>query len=529
MARKPIPIIDIFAGPGGLGEGFSRVGDGSGNPVFRTALSIEKEALAHKTLKLRAFARLAKRTSDAAWKDYRLRLGHDLTVEQLLAEHPDLAKQADHEAWHQSLGPDTAAAIRRRIDELLPDQKQDWLLIGGPPCQAYSLVGRSRNKGKKQYVFEKDDRAQLYLEYLQILADHKPAVFVMENVKGLLSATYNAENMFGLIQRDLREPAVALEEAGRETRFRPKYDLYSVSPPKDRSVDLFGERVDPAGYLVRAEEHGVPQARHRVIIVGILKDLKSQPLGRLTRDAGPSVLKVIGDLPKLRSGLSSEDGPQEWREALRGFSRAPWLRQTSPEVRARVSRIIEAPVVPSGGRGGEALRRVELPHEMSAWFGGSAAGLKWVWQHSSRGHIAEDLARYLFAASWAKDKHSSPHLGDFPEALWPDHKNAKAAAEGGAFSDRFRVQLGDRVATTITSHISKDGHYYIHPDPSQCRSLTVREAARLQTFPDDYYFCGPRTGQYIQVGNAVPPYLAWQIAKLIGEALGRSCDRHPLA
>ena len=139
--------------------------------------------------------------------------------------------------------------------------------------------------------------------------------------------------------------------------------------------------------------------------------------------------------------------------------------------------------------------------------------------HEARGHMASDLHRYFFAANFADVIGKSPKLSDFPECLLPHHRNVTEGREGKMFSDRFRVQLGGSVSTTITSHISKDGHYFIHYDPLQCRSLTVREAARLQTFPDNYNFEGPRTAQYHQVGNAVPPYLASQIAAIVCELL----------
>ena len=164
------------------------------------------------------------------------------------------------------------------------------------------------------------------------------------------------------------------------------------------------------------------------------------------------------------------------------------------------------------------LASKDIPKYLKGWF--FDRRLDGVCNHNSRSHMAKDFERYFYASCYFKWKKISPKLKNFPGDLLPEHKNAKRAAEKGSlFEDRFRVQNEKGVSTTITSHLSKDGHYFIHPDPGQCRALTVREAARLQTFPDNYFFEGNRTQQYVQVGNAVPPWLANQIAKIVSGLL----------
>jgi DNA (cytosine-5)-methyltransferase 1 len=158
----------------------------------------------------------------------------------------------------------------------------------------------------------------------------------------------------------------------------------------------------------------------------------------------------------------------------------------------------------------------KLPQKLQEWYIDRRLG--GILQHEARSHMRSDLGRYLFASSFACEFGYSPKIQNFPEELLPAHGNI--SSDDIPFADRFKVQMADHPATTVVAHIAKDGHYYIHHDPSQCRSLTVREAARLQTFPDNYFFEGNRTQQYTQIGNAVPPLLARKIATLVSDFIG---------
>lgn len=506
-----IPVIDIFAGPGGLGEGFSAFKSEKGESVFKIKLSIEKDKFAHQTLELRAFMRqFTNEQIPFSYYDY---LKGEIDNENLFAKYPREASCARNEAWLAELGKTDRELVKMRIDTALAGAK-NWILIGGPPCQAYSLAGRSRMIGENKGKYESDPRHFLYKEYLQILADHRPPVFVMENVKGLLSAKLQQQKTFELILADLRNPVIAV---GSKSGIALSYKLFSIS--KRRSDN--SEEVNPEDFIVRSEECGIPQARHRVIILGVRSDIyRTDPeiLERISRQV--PIEDVIGDLPRLRSGLSKEDDSAiEWRDAVRSIACAKWLKSIDPFLCQAIISTTKK-VGASLTRGKSFLPFISAPKIYRDWYvDGALAG---ICNHETRGHIREDLQRYFFAAVFARVKGHSPTLDDFPKELLPNHKNVQEAIDGSKFNDRFRVQVRGKPSTTVVSHISKDGHYYIHYDPSQCRSLTVREAARLQTFPDNYFFEGNRTQQYHQVGNAVPPLLANKIAGIVSNVLENS-------
>jgi DNA (cytosine-5)-methyltransferase 1 len=512
---RPIPVIDLFAGPGGLGEGFSALGRPEGSPAFQIKLSIEKDPIAHQTLELRAFFRQFEH--GGAPEEYYEHLRGQLSRRALFEAWPVAASSAQREAWCAELGRTSGDEVRRRIHDELGNET-GWVLIGGPPCQAYSSIGRSRNKGDESYVPEADPRQYLYLEYLQILADHRPAVFVMENVKGLLSATLSNRRIFGRILEDLHAPIEAIRREGRSAKSSSGlgYRIYSV----ERS-SMFGE-CELDDFVVRAERHGIPQARHRIILLGVRDDVCSRVPPVLASRESIAAQAVMDGLPRVRSGLSgTPDLPESWRSVIGQAMSEPWLKglrsNGGSDVYDHISRAVADLRIPRRGRGGEFFECEVQADSSPSWYLDKRLG--GVCNHFTRTHMPSDLHRYLFAACFGKARGRSPNLRDFPRRLLPDHISVVDALAGGNFGDRFRVQLAGRPSTTITSHISKDGHYYIHYDPSQCRSLTVREAARLQTFPDNYLFCGGRTAQYAQVGNAVPPLMAREIASIVKSML----------
>jgi len=514
--NQPIKIIDLFSGPGGLGEGFSALKDADGNSPFKISISIEKEKSAHRTLKLRAFFRQFNGDAPKEYYDFlKGKLGK--TPEEKLYQIPKFSTQvraADYEAQNLELGKDNNVINKKILDAIGEDE---CILIGGPPCQAYSLAGIARNRSNINYDPTKDPRNFLYKEYLKVIAQFQPTVFVMENVKGMLSAKVDGKSIYETIFKDLQNPCKSVETRPKQGRNRHNYKIVSLEVPISES-----ENVKPKDFVVYSEHHGIPQRRHRIILIGIREDLypNAKDVCLIRHQELTSVRDVLSDLPALRSGLSKIINTDEnWVSSIQKDveKTIKSLNQNKqPELADEIELIYKSIQVPPDKQGQVfSLKRTSSikNKELREWFYDDRLG-QYITNHETRRHLTTDLQRYLFCSVWGSVSHHlnwpsrSPKSKDYPDYLIPNHKNFKS----GKFADRFRVQPWDLPATTITCHISKDGHYYIHPDPLQCRSLTVREAARIQTFPDNYFFVGNRTEQYIQVGNAVPPLLAKKIA-----------------
>ncbi|MBI1912131.1 MAG: DNA cytosine methyltransferase [Deltaproteobacteria bacterium] len=414
---KKLKFLDLFAGAGGLSEGFIRAG-------FTPVAHVEIDQAACFTLKTRmAYHWLVKNDQVKKYIEY---LDGMITRDEL---YDLVSKNQIGSVINAEICQKTLNGIFQRIDELLKGQLD--LVVGGPPCQAYSLVGRSRDTKR----MKGDNRNYLYVYYAEFLKYYLPKYFVFENVTGLLSA----KDDDGALHLD------NMRELFREIGYETEYMILS------------------------ADKYGVLQNRKRIILVGKRgKTTDFYPEPDLW-DPEVKVREVLNDLPTLQAG--------------NGSVRQCNLKKYSGQYLYKAG-----------------IRNDDVP----------------VTFHCARSHTDQDLEIYRIAAEKWKMNKTRLDYNDLPERL-KTHKNRNS------FLDRFKVVAPNLpYAHTVVAHIAKDGHYYIHPDIQQNRSITPREAARLQTFPDDYYFesvsgLPGRTSAYKQIGNAVPVLLAQKIAEKLLE------------
>lgn len=414
-----LTYIDLFAGAGGLSEGFIKAG-------FNPIAHVEMDEAACYTLKTRIAYHYLK--SQNQYETYISYLKNEMTRQELYSCIPNELLSS---VINLAIGNKNNKKIHEIIAKHLQNKKVD-LIIGGPPCQAYSLVGRSRSENN----MEGDPRNYLYKEYAKYLEKYTPKMFVFENVTGLKSAgagiyLKNMENLFD---------------------------------KKGYSMKLF---------TVEANNFGVLQNRKRIIIIGWRKDLQPEipDLEKIKIKTNTTVSDLLNDLPELNAG-EGIDKFLPYKSGSNNYLNKTFIRN----------------------------------------------GIDVLTQHVARPHTEQDKTIYSIAVQKWNAKKQRLDYNDLPEKL-KTHKNRHS------FFDRFKVVAADlNYSQTVVAHIAKDGHYYIHPDIKQNRSLSVREAARIQSFPDDYYFEGVkegknRTAAFKQIGNAVPPLMANAMAKKIRKIL----------
>lgn len=560
---KKIRVIDVFAGPGGLCEGFAAC---KKNSPFEIVMSVEAEENAHKTLTHRAFYRRLPPSGKSGFLSYTRatdKLDRKDQLEKLKEKYPEPWREATNETlgeptrlgnekiWQkleegQKLTVDdkkdteAQTKVSKRIKEIramCTKDKTPLIVIGGPPCQSYSNAGRNRVRAIEGYKPDEDQRFFLYREYARVLAEAKPDAFIMENVQGILSARLaNGKKVIPQILETLKRPSLSVASSNGE-KSADVYHLYSLSSPPDGWLNGEPLYKDPKSFLISADQYGVPQARKRMIIFGVkASTVRIDCVLAKNQKPAPTLRDVIDSLPPIRSTISgkksvTKDSQQSWNDEWHQIKKTLIKELADKQVKKLLRATgLEGELKPghskfvssnASGFSEEFENKGKDEPEYAAlknWIQGDS-NLGGFFNHTAKAHQYHDRLIYMFVAAYTNVHGVSPKASrksaagepDFPKFLAPNHRNW----ESGHYSDRFRCLSPDKPSKTITSHLKKDGHAYIHHDPVQNRCLSPREAARIQTFPDDYFFEGEMGAQYQQVGNAVPPFLATKLAKIV--------------
>ncbi len=438
--------IDVFAGAGGLSEGFRQAG-------FELIAQIEMDKWACETLRTRQLYFALKRIRKSHL--YQKYLHGEIPREDILNKFPHVLQAISPRIIQATLGKERTDCILEKVEysRRFHGASKFHVLLGGPPCQPYSLVGRARDPSR----MENDGRHYLYRYYLDILESVQPDFFVYENVPGLFSAKAEGKKIFIKILNDF-------------SSLNPPYEII---PPLEQIYE------DPCSYILNSADFHIPQNRKRLILIGYRKSLE---------DKNPSIREVFSSLQK-QARDNRKHGRLTVDDAIGDFP----------------------PLKPGEGNDGW-YGYYDSNMNLTYYQAKMRLNSQGILNHKARTHMKSDLERYKFFIEHHQNGNGPATLRHLKEKrldLIPNHRHLDK------FLDRFKVQWWSRPSSTITAHICKDGHYYIHPDIKQCRSFTVREAARCQSFPDNFKFEGPRTEQFRQVGNAVPPLLARAIAKAI--------------
>lgn len=436
LCEMPVKILDLFAGAGGLSLGFELVSDDSGERVFELHRAVEIDRYCCETLKNR--------------------YGNGKIIEG------DLTRKSVHEK-----------VVRECKGKVA-------IVIGGIPCQSFSTIGPRSGYGMNDEKFKEDRRDHLYREFRNIVRELSPDVFLIENVKGILSKRDGSgRKIIDNIIRDFEKMGYHLQNGEGQ-----KY------------------------MILNAADYGVPQRRERVILIGIRKKWKTVDVPFIepthydpdSQDSEElkekgllpyvTLFDAIGDLPEVRPKITPAGLKRRQMERINSLNKR--INNGQDRIPFDKKRFTQH------------LNRVSNSGKQYFGFVRSN-GYFFIDHHVARGQQLSDLKLFGHMEEGETAKKFF--------ARKPELARALIKYKMDTFTDKYRRQSWNEPCTTVFAHLEKDGNRFIHPE--QPRTITPREAARIQSFPDDFIFCGPHKIKFRQIGNAVPPMMAYNIAMAV--------------